>query len=310
MTGDKLIRFLARHASEAAPTVRVFAVDTSELCAHASAVHKLQPLGALALARALTSGALLASLGKSERNINIQLAGDGPLGTVFVDANPNGDIRGYVSKNPALAPIFSGRPSVRHGFGGQGFVNVLRADANGNYFRGTVAIKSGEVDEDLTEYLQISEQVESLMLADAVLDGQGRISSAAGILIQALPAAEARTLERERALVKGHELYGLLESRDHWFHKMMELMQLDFTRLDESPVRWQCSCSDTRVKAALMATGVDELSDMIAKEGRADITCDFCMREYAFDRAELVKLRDLAVGAALSHKDPNDHDDN
>ena len=38
--------------------------------------------------------------------------------------------------------------------------------------------------------------------------------------------------------------------------------------------------------------------------------CDFCRKRYYFERPELMQLRDLAVGAALAHKDPNDTGNN
>ena len=128
---DVLIRSLARRTVDKEPTLRIFAAETTTLCQQGAEMHALSPLGTLALARALTGGVLLGGLAKSERNINVQLASDGPLGTVFVDASPDGNVRGYVSKNPGLAPIAGKRPSVRHGFGAQGFVNVLRADQSG-----------------------------------------------------------------------------------------------------------------------------------------------------------------------------------
>ncbi len=308
---DRLVRSVARRGKDLEPTLRVFAAETTELCQRAAELHGLSPLAALAFARALTGGVLLAGLAKSERNINLQLASDGPLGTVFVDANPSGAVRGYVSKNPGLAPIAGHRPSIRHGFGSQGFVNVLRADATGTYFRGTVQLRGGEVDDDLTEYLLVSEQVESVLALDALQDEAGRITRAGGILVQALPTHAPMSLDHERKRLSDGLLYGALQTSGGWLEPMLSALDIEErTELEEREVSWHCHCSDTRVRAALMATGIDELSDMIAKEGHAEIHCDFCRKRYFFDRSELAHLRDLAVGAALSHKDRNDEGNN
>ena len=45
-------------------------------------------------------------------------------------------------------------------------------------------------------------------------------------------------------------------------------------------------------------------------DGKAEVVCDFCKKIYDIDKEQLIKLRDLTVQAALSHKDPHDHDDN
>jgi molecular chaperone Hsp33 len=292
--------------------LRLFVVETSALCRQACALHHLSPLASIAFSRALTGGVLLAALAKSERNINLQIAGDGPIGTVFVDADPHGTVRGYVSKNPALQPAPGVRPKVGYAFGDKGYVNVLRADANNNYFRGTVALRSGEIDDDITEYLVASEQVDSVLGLDAVLDGQGHVQRSGGVLLQALPADGDRvSLEAERARLPAGVLYeALTKHGDGWVEAVASQLSVERTVLEQSPIGWACQCSDKRVMAALLAVGVAELDDILAKEAKAEMRCDFCRKEYVFDRDQLMKLRDLAVSAALSHPDKADHGDN
>jgi molecular chaperone Hsp33 len=312
MSSSSLTRCLARRAADKEPALRLFVAETTELCRTACALHHLSPLATMAFARALTGGILLGALAKSERNINLQIAGDGPIGTIFVDADPKGTVRGYVSKNPALQPKAGARPLVGYAFGDKGYVNVLRADAANNYFRGTVALKSGEIDEDIGEYLASSEQVESVLSIDAVLDGRGQIARAGGVLLQALPSAgESLSLHAERQRLPAGVLYeALANGGDAWPEAIARAFLLELSVLEERAIGWACQCSENRVMAALLATGIDELNDILAKEGKAEIRCDFCRKEYLFDREQLVKLRDLAVSAALSHPDKADHGDN
>jgi len=312
---DFLTRSLARRKGDKEPSLRLFTAETTELVQKAAQLQGTSPLATLALARALTGGILLGGLAKSERNINLQLASDGPLGTVFVDADPQGTVRGYVSKNPDLAPIVVGkRPSVRHGFGSQGFVNVMRADESGRYFRGTVQLKGGEIDDDLTDYLLLSEQVQSVLVLEALQDEHGRITNCVGLLLQALPGAahtDPIDLKAERERLADGVLYEALKSGHDWIDRVLATLGVvERTELEDKSVSWFCQCSDTRVRAALAASGIDELSDMIAKEGHAEIFCDFCRTRYYFDKADLLSLRDLCVSAALAHKDPSDTGDN
>lgn len=309
---DRLIRCLAETDGVATPWLRALFVESTELCEFACAIHELELAPTIALSRALTGGLLMAALAKSERNINVQIAGDGPLGGVFVDAEPSGGVRGYVNRNEKAKLRPGGvRPSLGYSLGQKGFVNVLRADSQGNYFRSSVELKTGEIDDDLGEYLAISEQVESAIAADVVVDDRGRVVRAGGVLLQALPGEPSRSLQGFRDKLATRIAYKVLaDSSRPWPQSLADTLGLGLSLFSERPVQWHCSCSEKRVMAALAATGADELSDMIAKDEVTEVSCDFCRRKYTFDKHKLTMLRDLAVSAAISHKDTRDHGDN
>src|ERR1700742_2845833 len=99
-----------------------------------------------------------------------------------------------------------------------------------------------------------------------------------------------------REIMVSRAFYRILrDAGSGWPQRIAEKLGIELDILEETPVEWRCNCSEKRVKAALLAVGATELSDMIEKEGKAEITCDFCRREFHFDRAELTKLRDIAV---------------
>lgn len=319
MSGDRIIRGLARRAGATEPTLRVLLCESSVLCEQARVIHHLHPVGTVALARGLTGGLLLAALGKSERNVNLQFAGDGPIGTVFVDADPTGGVRGYTARNPETALRLGGvRPNLGLALGQNGYLNVMRADAQNNYSRGSVSLRTGEIDDDMSEYLASSDQVESALALDVVLGGADGVSEegetvvrAGGVLVQSLPNQQESPLGDMRDVLTSRAFYRILrDGGEHWPTLIAQRLGITIDVLEQTPVEWRCNCSEKRVKAALLAVGATELSDMIEKEGKAEITCDFCRREFVFDRAELTKLRDIAVSVALSHKDPHDTDDN
>lgn len=307
--GDKLIRSLATRHNTDGVQFRLLMVDATQACDLARVMHSLKPMGTLALSRALCGGLLLGALAKSERNVNLQVAGDGPLGNIFVDAEPTtGRVRGYVQNNPDNPLRFGGvRPSLGLGLGQNGYVNVLRADPMGNYFRGTVLLQTGEVDDDVAEYLKSSEQVESAIALDVVLDEQNHVVRAVGVLVQALPNDTGVSLDWAREKLRSRHLYKLINKHgEAWVQPVLDWLELNTEALTEGPVDYACNCSEKRVAAALMGMGPAELSDMIEKEGKAEIKCDFCRREFKFDRAQLTKMRDLAVSVALSSDTPSD----
>ena len=68
----------------------------------------------------------------------------------------------------------------------------------------------------------------------------------------------------------------------------------DFGRLwdilERHGVEYKCYCSRQRVKNALISMGPQELRSLIAEQGRAELTCQFCDAVYRFEREELEEL--------------------
>ena len=70
-------------------------------------LHGLYPTAAHLFAEAMAAGLLVAALQKGRARVNLQIECDGPVGGIFVDADPDGQLRGYV-RRPAVH--FPGEP--------------------------------------------------------------------------------------------------------------------------------------------------------------------------------------------------------
>ena len=88
---DRLVRGLLPQRGLRAVFVRV--TDTARV---ARMLHGLYPTAARLFAEALAGGLLLASLQKDRSRVNVQIECDGPVRGLFVDAHPDGNVRGYV----------------------------------------------------------------------------------------------------------------------------------------------------------------------------------------------------------------------
>jgi len=93
---DELIR-----TSSADGRVSVRVLTSTNLVRDAVRRHATSPIASVALGRALGGGLLLATEAQSGERVQIQLRGDGPLGSVIVTADSEGTVRGYV-QNPAV----------------------------------------------------------------------------------------------------------------------------------------------------------------------------------------------------------------
>jgi molecular chaperone Hsp33 len=290
--GDQIVRGVV----EGRP-VRIVAVTSTEVAREAARRHGAEPAAALALARGLTAGLLLATLTKDDERVTLQVLGDGPLGGLTVDATAAGAARAYV-KHPAvaLASAAGGRASLAAAVGRVGLVSVLRDVGLGETFSGRTAIATGEIDEDIERYLEASEQIASALACDAALAPDGTIAFAAGILIQALPGSDgAVRVAAARELIAGGEFLRALGKGPRDGNAVVAAVlgdRLGQVRiLDRRAVRFDCPCSRARAGTSLALLGESELAAMILDDGKAEVTCNFCRARYEFDEAALEVIR-------------------
>jgi molecular chaperone Hsp33 len=296
---DQLIR-----ATAANDSIRAVGVITTRATQEARVKHKLSYVATAALGRAMSAGLLLASNMKREGSrVNIRIKGNGPLGGLLVDAGLDGTVRGYVG-NPAieLPPNPQGKLDVGGAVGNQGFLYVVRDVGYGYPYSSTVELVSGEVGEDIANYLATSEQTASALLVGVFVGKEG-VTASGGILLQVLPkAAENKTLvatleERVSQLTGFTPLLRQGKTLTDIFAQLLGDFELNIFP-EVQMVRFDCRCSFQRVLGALKMLGVDELEDMILKDGGAEATCEFCGEIYHANIEHLTNLiKDLQVNS-------------
>ncbi len=288
---DQLIR-----ATAADGGIRAVGVITTRLTEEARQRHKLSYVATAALGRTMAGGLLLASsMKRAESRVNIRVRGDGLLGGVLADAGLDGTVRGYVDHPEVeLPPNNKGKLDVGGAIGQDGYVYVVRDVGYGYPYSSTVELVSGEIGDDLTNYLVSSEQTPSALVLGVFVGADG-VTAAGGILIQVMPKAAT-----------DDELVALLESRIESLQGFTPLLQagktlpmifedllgdLGLEILPETQmVRFHCGCSFDRVLGALKLLGEAELQDMIEKDEGAEAVCHFCGEVYKADSTQLTQL--------------------
>ena len=288
---DRLIR-----ATAASNGIRAVGIISTALTEEARQRHNLSYVATAALGRTMTAGLLLASSMKKEGSrVNLRIEGNGPLGTILVDAGLDGTVRGYV-QNPhvELPPNERGKLDVGGAVGKDGFLYAIRDVGYGYPYSSTVELISGEIGDDVANYLVTSEQTPSALLLGVFVGADG-VTAAGGLLLQVLPKAA-----RDESLVE------LLESRIAHLSGFTPLMRagkslnnimeellgdLDLVIFPETQmVRFDCRCSFDRVLGALKLLGEAELQDMIEKDEGAEATCQFCGEVYKATETQLNQL--------------------
>ena len=286
---DQLVRALLDP-----PRVRVVAALTTDTVREAARRHGTVGAATVALGRALTSGVLLATLTKGDERVTLQIVGDGPISQISVDANGAGDVRGYLSPHGVAAALGKqARPSIAQAVG-RGQVMVMRDLGMKEQYRGTASIVTGEIDEDVEAYLRQSEQLDSALGCEVIVDDHGAVVRAGGVLVQAMPGGEPELIRDVQHQLRTGVLYRAMAEDapadgETLARAILDDLALDF--LEQRPIAFKCRCSAERATQMLALLDLDEIDDMIAREGQAEITCNFCSERYLIDKSALEAVR-------------------
>ncbi|MEM7795540.1 MAG: Hsp33 family molecular chaperone HslO [Cyanobacteria bacterium P01_C01_bin.118] len=296
---DQLIRAVAADGG-----IRVVGAITTRLVEEARTRHKLSYVATAALGRTLTAGALLVSnMKREDSRINIQIQGDGPLGGLLVDARLDGSVRGYVS-NPAveLPPNAQGKLNVGAAVGHNGYLYVVRDSGLGYPYSSTIELVSGEIGEDLTQYLATSEQTPSALVLGVFVDQNG-VEAAGGVLLQVMPKASRdeqliSALESRLSALTGFTpMLRAHKTLPQIFEDLVGDMGLQVFP-ESQLLRFHCPCDGDRMMSALKLLGEAELQDMIDKSEPAEAICHFCGDRY---EAQCDRLTDLLAELRLEN---------
>jgi molecular chaperone Hsp33 len=282
---DRLCRGLVSDRGLRAVFVRVG--DTARM---ARVLHGLYPTSAHLFAQALAAGALLGALQKERGRVNLQVECDGPLRGLFVDADPDGNVRGWV-KGPRVHFPGDPGPGAHAAFGGAGFLSVLREVGGGRpFYRSAVELEAMDLAEDLRRWFRASEQVATALDLAVVPRAGEPLGEVAGLLVQRLPDGDDAALEAARARIVAGALRDGLARGDSAQEVIRSIAGEGFELLADLEVAYRCGCSPERARAAVSALGADGIAEVLENEREAVITCEFCRQRYVVPEAELRHL--------------------
>lgn len=284
---DNLIRGITKDGS-----ARIIVVDSTAIVNKAAEIHVTAPTATAALGRVLTAASMMGSLlGEKDDLLTLRFKGDGTAGSVMASADYMGNVRGYIS-NPAADPPkrLDGKLNVAAAIG-KGTLYVLR-DAAGlpEPYVGALKIQSGEIAEDIAAYYAQSEQVPTVCALGVRVGKDYKAISAGGVLLQLLPFADPAIIDKiEENLKDIPPISNLIESHDLESIAAMYLKGIEFELFDSMSCAYRCVCSRKKTDGALLATGKDEIRDMIA-EGGTELKCQFCGKTYNYSKEDLEAL--------------------
>ena len=285
---DKLVKAITRG-------VRVYAAVTTDLVNEAIRRHDCYPVAAAALGRTMTGALLLAANLKNKEALTVNIRGNGPLKNITADAVPEGFVRGYVA-NPHVELPLNDKGKLDVGGGvGEGLVTVTRFTGLREPMRGSSEIVTGEIAEDLTNYLYVSEQTPSSIGLGVLVDTDFSAKAAGGFMIQPMPDADEETISRlEENLQKLRPVTTMIDEGKDAREIILEIMNgFEMEFLTSTDLAFKCQCSKERLEDVLLNLNHDDMESLIA-DGQAEVCCHFCGEKYHFSKEELQHLLKLS----------------
>jgi molecular chaperone Hsp33 len=280
--------------------VRAFACQTTNLVAEACRRHETPPLAAMALGEALTGGVMFGTLLKVGQRVAVKFMGNKTRRKIIVESANNGKIRGYVSmpeEDILLSDAMSQLDSQF--FESDGHLTVVKDLRLQNLYESVVSLTGDGIVADFNGYLNQSEQIPAAIEAGVLLsktaEGESVIEAAGGVLVQALPPYEPETVYQIADRIQElPPIEVMLKSGRTPEEILAELFgNIPFQQLEVMPLSFNCSCSRTRSRKALLSLGQEELTDLLETEGQAIVNCHFCHEQYVFSADDLRALIEL-----------------
>ena len=209
---DKLVRAISKDGF-----VKAAAVSTRELTERARQIHDASPVATAALGRLLAAGSMMCNDLKGDgASVTLRIKGDGPLGTLLVVSDNQGNVRGSVQNPQADLPVREdGKLDVGGGVGHTGTLTVIKDLNLKEPYVGSVELLGGEIAEDIASYFVESEQIPTACGLGVLVDRDRSVLRAGGYLIQLLPGAPEGIIDRlEKGIMEACPVTKLLLDND------------------------------------------------------------------------------------------------
>ncbi len=290
---DSVKKFLSKNGK-----VSVICAQTTELIEEIKQIHDLTPTTTAVMGRFATISGIMGftNIKEDDDKLTIQIRGGGPAGSLVSVVKRNGNIskiKAYLDNSHVELPLKeNGKIDVGGAVGNQGFLNIIKKNEMAEEgYTGLVPLVSGEIAEDFAEYFAKSEQ-KPTVLALGVLVNKDGVQASGGYMINLMPDSTDEDISKiENALSVAPSISQMLAENKSLEEIAKTVIGDEVTLLEDNlKIEFECDCSKETFEKALISLGKDDLNEIIQKDGKADIVCHFCNKQYHFTKEELENL--------------------
>ena len=273
--------------------VKACAIRTTEVVRAAQKYHNTSDSVTAALGRFMTASLLISENMKNENDTQTSIIKcDGLIKGMTCVCDSSFNCRAYPVNNRIDGDDV---PNVK-GAVGNGTLTIIRDIGLREPYCGQVELMTGGIGEDFTYYLMASEQTPSIV-ALGVLQENGTIKHAGGMMIQLLPGATEEDIDYlEKRVNGGFPEITFLMSEGLSPEKIVDMFLGDpeICFLSGEKVGFNCNCSAEKMSRGLATLGKADLQELANDPKGIDIECHFCNSKYHFTSEDVKKLMEEA----------------
>jgi molecular chaperone Hsp33 len=279
---DFIQRFLIENAN-----VRGELIQLTHSYQEITTQHNYPPTIKKLLGEALASATLLSALVKFKGRLTLQFQGKEPLKLVLAQCTEDFKLRGLVqwqgegTQEEIMTALKAGVLAI-----------IISQDSSTARYQGVVAWEGDSLATSLEGYFRDSEQLPTRLWL-AVNE-----TTVSGLLLQALPS---------QGTLKTQPVIGD-DNWDHVIHLTNTITDEELLTLDPEtllhrlysqeevrvfapdPVQFACTCSVEKSEQAILMLGQEEAEAELNDKQKIVVTCEFCGKEYSFDRVDVANL--------------------
>ena len=274
--------------------VKVVAIRSTELVRRGAEIQGTTPNATAAFGRCLTAASMMGNMQKVENgSMTLQVRGGGPIGTITVVSDPEGNVRGCVTEPKVpLVEKFPGKLDVGATVGTDGTLTVIRDLQMKEPYIGSTPLVSGEIGDDVTAYFAQSEQTPTACALGVLVDRDCSVKVAGGYLVQLLPGAPDEVIDAlEAGIQRSGAVTKMLEAGMTPEDILGQVCgSLGVVFMETTEVSYKCYCSRERVESALISLGRKELTEIMEEGKTFPVECQFCDEIYEFTPADIDEL--------------------
>ncbi|MEX2125624.1 MAG: Hsp33 family molecular chaperone HslO [Woeseia sp.] len=233
------------------------------------------------LGHSAAASALIAQSLKFEGSITLQISGEGPLAMLVVQCTSDLELRGMASATPLEEDI--------------AFAELVRkarcaitvdAGVMERPYQGIVEVSGDSLADSIENYYERSAQIPShlQLVSDRNCCG--------GILLQQMPGEQSPVADDWRRLGLLASTLRVCDVADGLSPALLgRLFAEDDLRLFRPrEAHFRCRCSRRRAEDVLKLLGEGETREVLAEQGKVEVTCEYCGRTRSFDAIDVSQI--------------------
>lgn len=284
----RIVRTISKDAA-----VVCSAIDGTDIVAEIEKIHGTSAVVTAALGR-LALGTSLIGFGLKSKDdtVTVRINGGGPVGNLVAVSDSFGNVKAYCDEAVVEIPLKpNGKLDVSGAVGVNGTISVIKDLGLKEPYVGQTELVSGEIAEDITNYLAVSEQTPTVCALGVLVNPDLTVKQAGGFIIQLLPFASDDCIDViEKNITSMSSVTNLLEMGYTAEQIAMRALEgLEPNVLDDFEVKYKCGCSREKTEKIIISLGERDIRDL-AEDDVTEVKCHFCGEVYKFTSEEILNL--------------------